>query len=430
MFDSRKELLDKIRLGEDTFLEYKEVRFSGGRMTEPRRDSLADELAAFANSRGGVFVMGVEDRTREILGIPNERLDTAERFVHELCHDSIEPPIAPVIERLELPTTTGEDAAVIRIDVPRSLFVHRSPGGYMHRVGSARRIMSSEYLARLFQQRSQTRIVRFDGQTVSNATLDDLQPELWERFRTPRSPSERDRFLSKLHMARADDEGTPRPTVAGLLAGAADARPWLPNAYVQAVAYRGASIRAGASNDPYQLDAADIHGPLDTQIVDACRFVEKNMKTTAFKDQGRLDRPQFDMSAVFEAVVNAVAHRDYSIHGSKIRLRLFENRLELYSPGGIPNSMDVEDLGDLQSARNDVIASLLAKIPVPDQPWLTTHRSTMMDRRGEGVRVILDNSERLSGRTPEYRLIGDAELLLTIHAPADPKESSNEDHRT
>ena len=430
MFDSRKELLDKIRLGEDTFLEYKEVRFSGGRVTEPRRDSLADELAAFANSRGGVFVMGVEDRTREILGIPNERLDTAERFVHELCHDSIEPPIAPVIERLELPTTTGEDAAVIRIDVSRSLFVHRSPGGYMHRVGSARRIMSSEYLARLFQQRSQTRIVRFDGQTVSNATLDDLQPELWERFRTPRSPSERDRFLSKLHMARADDEGTPRPTVAGLLAGAADARPWLPNAYVQAVAYRGASIRAGASNDPYQLDAADIHGPLDTQIVDTCRFVAKNMKTTAFKDQGRLDRPQFDMSAVFEAVVNAVAHRDYSIHGTKIRLRLFENRLELYSPGGIPNSMDVEDLGDLQSARNDVIASLLAKIPVPDQPWLTTHRSTMMDRRGEGVRVILDNSERLSGRTPEYRLIGDAELLLTIHAPADPKESSNEDHRT
>ena len=95
MFDSRKELLDKIRLGEDTFLEYKEVRFSGGRVTEPRRDSLADELAAFANSRGGVFVMGVEDRTREILGVPNERLDTAERFVHELCHDSIDPPSHP-----------------------------------------------------------------------------------------------------------------------------------------------------------------------------------------------------------------------------------------------------------------------------------------------------------------------------------------------
>ena len=424
MFDTRKELLDKIRLGEDTFLEYKEVRFAGQRVAEPRRDSLADELAAFANSRGGVFVLGVEDGTREILGIPNDRLDTTERFVHELCHDSIDPPIAPVIERLELPAAAGGDAAVIRVDVPRSLFVHRSPGGFLHRVGSARRIMSSEYLARLFQQRSQTRLVRFDEQAVSRATLDDLRPDLWERFRTPRSPSERERFLSKLHMARIDDEGTPRPTVAGVLTGSEDARPWLPNAYVQAVAYRGASIRAGPSSDPYQLDAADIHGPLDAQIVDACRFVAKNMKTAAFKNQGRMDRPQFDMSAVFEAVVNAVAHRDYSIYGSKIRLRLFEDRLELYSPGAIPNSMDVGDLGDLQSTRNDVIASLLAKVPVSDQPWMTTDRLTMMDRRGEGVRVILDNSERLSGRTPEYRLIGDAELLLTIYAPADPAGSS------
>ena len=87
-----------------------------------------------------------------------------ERFVHELCHDSINPPIAPVIERLSLPNSTGEDVAVIKVDVARSLFVHRSPGGYLHRVGSAKRVMSPEYLARLFQQRSQTRLVRFDEQ--------------------------------------------------------------------------------------------------------------------------------------------------------------------------------------------------------------------------------------------------------------------------
>ena len=80
--------------------------------------------------------------------------------------------------------------------------------------------------------------------------------------------------------------------------------------------------------------------------------------------------------------------------------------------------MDIGDLDDLQSTRNDVIASLLAKMPVPDLAWLTTRRRTMMDRRGEGVRIILDNSERLSGRTPDYRLIGSEELLLTIYAPS------------
>ena len=123
------------------------------------------------------------------------------------------------------------------------------------------------------------------------------------------------------------------------------------------------------------------------------------------------------MTAVFEAVVNAVAHRDYSIHGSKIRLRLFEDRLELYSPGGIPNSMGVESLPHVQSVRNEFVTSLLAKCPVSaDIPRLVTDRRSIMDRRGEGVRLILDNSTRLSGREPDYRLIGEAELLLTIHA--------------
>ena len=414
MFDSKKELLDKIRLGEDSFIEFKEVRFAGQRLTAPHRNSLADELAAFANSRGGVLVLGVQDKSREILGIALSDLSSTELAVREICRDAIEPPLVPVIERLWLPTTS-EDVAVIKIDVAQSLFVHQSPGGFIHRIGSEKRRMSIEYITRLISQRSQTRMIRFDEDVVARSTLNDLQPDLFERFRTDRSASDLRRFLSNLHLVRSDEKGELRPTVAGVLIGTSDARPWFPNAYIQAVAYRGTKIRAG-SDDPYQIDAEDLVGPLDQQIEDACRFVAKNMKTAAFKNMGRSDRPQFDMSAVFEAVVNAVAHRDYSIYGSKIRMRLFENRLELYSPGSIPNSMSVEALSDIQATRNEVVTSLLAKIPVPDRPWLTTDRSTLMDRRGEGVSVILDNSERLSGKTPEYRMIGGEELLLTIWA--------------
>ena len=139
------------------------------------------------------------------------------------------------------------------------------------------------------------------------------------------------------------------------------------------------------------------------------------MKIRASKHHGRIDRPQFDITAVFEAVVNAVAHRDYSIHGSKIRLRMFEDRLEIYSPGAISNAMTIESLAHLQSTRNEVITSLLAKLPVPDLPYLDTDRRTMMDRRGEGVPVIINRSEKLSGRLPEYRLFDEAELMLTIY---------------
>lgn len=423
MFDSKRELLENIRLGESSFLELKEVRFAGSKIRGPKRNSLADEFAAFANSRGGVCVLGVEDQSRQIVGIPRDRLDDVVVWLRQLCTDSIAPPVVPIIERLLLPTEVGDEAAVIKIEIPASLWVHRSPGGYLHRVADEKRPMSPEYLARLIQHRSQSGIVRFDEQTISGVSANVLSEALWERFRTRRSVNMRDNFLSKLRLARMDADGAMRPTVAGILMATDDPRRWMPNAFVQAVAYRGTQVRSSTSPDPYQLDAADLSGPLDVQVRDACAFVAKNMKVAAFKDVGRMDRPMFDMTAVFEAMVNAVAHRDYSIHGAKIRLRLFADRLELYSPGRLPNTMTIENLPYLQSSRYEVVTSLLAKCAVPDGiPGLRTDRRTLMDRRGEGVRMILDNSERLAGRRPEYCMVGDEELLLTIFAPSEHAE--------
>ena len=417
MLDGRAALLDALRLGESSILEYKEVRFSGKRVTAPKRDDLADTLAAFANARGGVFILGVEDGTHEVVGIPLERLDSVTQLVRNICADSIEPPLESVfVDRLWLPSATGGERAVVRVDVPRSLFVHESPGGYVHRFADSTRRMSPEFLARLFQQRSQTRLIRFDEQAVAHARIEDLRPDLIELLRTPRSDPDTATFLAKLGMARMDEEGLARPTVAGLLMATDDPRRWLPNAYVQAVAYRGNAIRAGSASSAYQLDAHDVTGPLHHQIVGACRFVARNMRIAATKDQGRIDRPQYDMTSVFEAIVNAVAHRDYSVHGSKIRLRLFDDRLELYSPGAIPNSLTIDSLRYRQSARNEALCSLLARCPIPDEAWLTTGRRNIMEKRGEGVPIILENSTRLAGREPEYRLIDDAELLLTIHA--------------
>ncbi|MBN8285564.1 ATP-binding protein [Zoogloea sp.] len=414
MFDSVADLIDKIRLGEDSYLELKEVRFAGQKVSAPHRDSLADELAAFANSRGGVCVLGVDD-TRDVLGIPLDRLDLVEDFVRQICLDIITPPLTPVIERLTLPGTAGEQLPVLKVDVAGSLFVHRSPGGYFHRVGSAKREMAPEYLARLFQQRSQARIIRFDEQAVPGASLDDLSDALWQRFASPRVQDTREVLLDKLAMARPDADGVLRPTISGVLMASADPRRWLPNAFIQAVAYRGTEVLP-QGDSAYQLDAQDITGPLDAQVLAACHFVRKNMRVFASKDEGRHDLPQYDMTAVFEALVNAVAHRDYSIHGAKIRLKMFADRLELYSPGAIPNTMTVDSLPYRQAARNEAVTSLLAKCQVPDTDKAITGRSAMMDKRGEGVQIILDQSERLSGLRPVYRLVDDSELLLIIRA--------------
>lgn len=421
-FTSTRELLAKISLGEDSFLEVKEVRFHGEKVSEPRRDSFADELAAFANANGGTVVLGVEDKTWDVLGIPRERLDAVETWVREVCQDTIQPPVTLTTEKLLLPNGLGEEVAVLKVDVPRSLFVHKSPGGYFHRVGSSKREMAPDYLARLFQQRSQSRLIRFDEQAVPRASLGDLSDPLWDRFRTARSAQEpRDTFLEKLRLGFRDDDGVLRPSVAGVLLSTEDPRKWLPNAFIQAVAYSGTTIDPGTGTEPYQIDAHDITGPLDHQVVEALRFVARNVSVPATKVAGRVDHAPYDLTAVFEALVNAVAHRDYAIHSMKIRLRLFADRLEIHCPGALSNTMTVDSLPLLQSARNEVLTSLLARCPIPEAaPGLETHRTAFMDKRGEGVSLILDRCEALSGIKPTYTLIDDQELCLTIWSAKPP----------
>lgn len=418
MFATRSELLEKIRLGEDTFLELKEVKFAGGKVRGPSQDGLADELAAFANSSGGVLLLGVEDASREVLGIALDKLDDVESLVRQACEQSIKPPLVPVIERMTLPDSGGVEQPIIRLAIERSLFVHQSPGGYLHRVGSSKRPIAPDQLARLFQQRSQSRLIRFDETPVPRATLGDLDEALWRRFAPRRSTDAPEVLMSKLAMAALDEQGEWRPTVAGLLLGSSVAQQFLPGAYIQAVAYQGKDVVPTAEGS-YQRDACDILGPLDQQILNACAFVRKNMSMAARKlaHGGREDLPQFDMLAVFEAVTNAVAHRDYSMAGAKVRLRLFDDRLELYSPGMLPNTMTPESLPFRQAARNEALTSLLARCPIVDDS-LSAHRQHIMDKRGEGVSIVLEKSERLSGKRPEYQLCDDSELKLTIFAAA------------
>lgn len=140
------------------------------------------------------------------------------------------------------------------------------------------------------------------------------------------------------------------------------------------------------------------------------------MSVAAVKAPGRIDVPQYDERALFGAIVNAVAHRDYSVAGSKVRIFMFSDRLEIYSPGSTSNTLPVDSLTLRQSTRNELVASLLAKSPALGG----TQRSFMMDKRGEGVPIVQRNNYALSGRTPEYRLLDDAELMLTIWAANPP----------
>ena len=414
MFENTADIIKQISFGEDSVLELKTVEFSGDKITGPHRNSMADELAAMANTHKGVVLLGVDDKSKAIHGIPQDKLDIVETWLQSICNDLVEPPLDCVIRKMPITAEDGSEKVIVRVDVPRSLFVHQSPGGYFRRIGSSKRQMRPDVLARLFQQRSQTRLIRFDEQMVPNAKLRDLDPRLWKRFRTIISPTNDQEFLEKMKLIARDEDNVLRPTVSGVLMASDAPESFMSNAFIQAVCYRGTERNAA-----YQLDAKDITGPLDVQIQEACKFVERNMRVYAIKAPNRIETPQFSMNAVFEAIVNAVVHRDYSIYGSKIRLNLFADRLEIFSPGSIPNTMTVDSLSERQLSRNELLSSLLARCPM-NVNAIGSQRSFIMDKRGEGVPIIITESERLSGRKPEYLLLDDAELKLTIFAAKPP----------
>ncbi len=404
-----EDLAMRIRLGEDSALELKSVEVAGGRVRDPSRNEFADELAAFANTRGGTVVLGVDDQTRKVTGIPLDSLDAVEGWVREICNDSVKPALDADIYKLELEDTSSKAVPVIRIEISQSLFVHRSPGGYFCRLGSSKREMAPDFLARLFEQRSQSRIIRFDESVVPGTVPGDLDYTMTRRFLREKFADEgaTEELARKLRVVADDGQGVSRLTLAGVLLCTREPRRWLPHAHIQAVSY------AGERTDiDYQTDARDIGGPLDEQVAEALHFVQRNILVRATKSTARTEHPQYSERAIFEALVNAVAHRDYSLAGARVRLHMFGDRIELYVPGALPNTLTPDSMHLRQSNRNELIVSLLARCQAP----ANVGRSRLMDRRGDGVPIIRAECEKLSGRLPEYIMIDESELRLVIHA--------------
>ena len=404
-------LWEQIGLGEDTDVELKEARFRGARVSSPRREDLANELAAFANGAGGRLVVGVSDDREPQLLQPTQ-LDALANLVTEVCADSIKPPLEFSLFRVR--ATRRAQGGVLVVEIPESATVHRSPGGHFRRRGDTKRQMDAAEVRRLSQARGQSDVAATDTQVVRNTGINSLRPDLWRRYVSSRVDEPAEVALSKLKFLKDDPHGTLRATVGGVLLAAEDAREWLPNAWIQAVCYGGDQMDAGQ-----QVDARDIAGPLDRQIREAVHFVIRNRRVAAYKDPARTDVPQFSERAVFEAVVNAVVHRDYAVSGSRIRLFMFDDRLELYSPGGLCNGMTTDDLRMSQFTRNELLASRLGQCPVGDVPG-AGGRQYFIERRGEGISVIQDETFALAGERPVFESVGERELRVVLPAARPP----------
>lgn len=399
---SDEDIKRQLRLGEDSLWEFKQIEFAGNTPKSPSRDDLADEIAAFANTKGGILLCGVTDRG-EVQGMTRKQINALEDLVKEICIDSIKPSLTPIILRKE----TEDNKRYLLVEVPRGYAQHKSPHGNYHRLGSSKRPMTDDAAMRLAQRRGQARFIWFDKQPVPDTGFASLDISLWKPLLSSEGSASPQLALEKMGLLVVDDDNARRATVAGLLVCSRNPERWLPNACITATCYRGEDNTTG------HVDDKTITGHLYQQIAEAVAFAMRNMRVGAHKDPARLDLPQYREVVLFEAIVNAVVHRDYSIKGSRIRLSMYTDHLEIISPGGLPNDMTTDSMTVRQSTRNELLATLLGRMLVGDIRGANDRRF-LMERRGDGVPIIQRETRALSGKLPAYELIDNSELRLTI----------------
>ncbi len=365
-------------------------------------ESVAGEIVAFANSEGGVVFFGVDDEGL-IIGLPDPQ--AAFQSLTHICRDRCIPPISPVLEQYSL---EGRDILALRV-MPNlnRLKPYRTAGGRFYlRVGRDKQDATGRELIRIAQAAGE---LHYDESPVWGAGLDELNLDAFARyhelqFGLPLTNQLEQRrlplevLLSHLWLAECLD-GAWWLTVAGLLVFGKDPQRFMPQSRVSAVAF------AGADEDSDLLDRREIVGRLPAVIEDTRLFLERNIRNPA-QELGfrREDLAIYDRKALGEVVVNAIAHRDYSLSGSQIRVFLFRDRVEVRRPGRLPNSVTLDNIRlGVHAERNRRLATLLTQLG---------HMSAI----GTGIpRLIIRLTRQLSGREPKFALVGE-ELRVRIWA--------------
>ncbi len=382
----RDELIEIIQNGESSKIEFK--------TEDVHINSLAEEIVAFANLDGGIVLIGVDD-SGEIKGCERKKF---EEFVINVCRSNVRPAILPVIEKVVVDGKMVLAVIIERGDTPYST----NRGLYFIRVGSTKQTPTQQELLRLFQKRN---ILQFDETPVVGASVNsiDLTKVGIYLTRLGQSPldEENDHALINdlINLSIMVDIDDGRPTVGGVLAFGKKPQRYFPSFNIMCGAYKGSDFLSDTIREK------ELFGTLDELIEDAIAFLKLSMPQAHAMERGvrRNDSYLYPVEALREGVVNAICHRDYTITGSAIRLFLFDDRLEIRSPGGLPNTLTLENMLFRQYIRNQVIASFLAG-------------GGYMERRGKGMLRMLKSCEEINVSC-EFSLTPDhGEFVITFRA--------------
>jgi len=354
------ELLEIIRNGESSKVEFK--------TEDVHPTSLTEEIVAFANFEGGVILLGVDDNGN-LVGCARPDI---EGFVVNVCRNNVRPALIPLIEKFRI-----ADQQILAVTIPRGETAYSTNRGlYYIRVGSTKQVPTQQELLRLFQQKN---VLQFDETPVLKASVASLDLAKVNTYLAylQQSPleaeSEHALVHELLHLSILIElDNTYYPTLAGFLMFGKHPQKYFPSYTIVCGAYQG---------DDFLSDAIREHeltGSLDRLIEDALAFLKLTMPQTSTRNHGLQNKVRYayPVEALREGLVNAVCHRDYAISGSTIRVFVFHNRLEIRSPGGLPNTMTLDNIRYRQFTRNQMIASFLTGYGY-------------MERRGKGILRML-----------------------------------------
>lgn len=397
---SRTELLEIIHNGENSGVEFKRDVI--------QNHELAEELVAFSNFEGGMVLLGVED-DGSISG--TTRPDT-EMFVMNACRDKIRPALIPFYEVVR-DVEPGKDVAVVRVSRGFDVHTrwHNNRNVYYIRVGTQSREPTPEELARLFQQRG---AVRAELRPVSGAKFADLDLRRLKNYfvqvRKQAVPADDDEEGWKTLLFNTEIMVEDGITVSGILLFGRNPNRYLPQAGIDAAAF------PGLNKDYAARERTSLRGPMtpllneDGEIVEAglveqaLAFVTRNIAVTGQLEEGGARREEvlaYPIEAIREAVVNALVHRDYLLSSTDIELSIYEDRLEIVSPGRLPNGITpARMLTGCRAARNQLIKETMRDYRYLEHSGMGVPRKIVkcMKEHNNTQPVLIEDGERFTMR--------------------------------
>lgn len=346
----RDDILGMVALGEDSTRQFK--------MDVRNADSLASEMAAFANAEGGLIFIGVAD-DGSIPGLSRADVGRINQLISNAASHLVRSPLVVQTENVAV----GKGRIVIVLKVPKGIdkpYFDKNGVIWLKSGADKRRVNSKEELRRLFQMTDQFHAdelpTKAGIEALDKLRFRDFLRDSYKR-EFPDDPEELTRLLQNLNLAT--EAGV--LNLAGVLMFGERPETIKPQFVVKAIRYPGNKIHATD-----YLDTEDFAGPLRKIFDDALAFVMRNLhKLQAGRGVNAPGLAEIPETVFEELLVNALVHRDYLV-SAPIRLFVFDNRIEIISPGHLPDNLTVEKiLGGISNIRNPILVSYVAKGLLP-----------------------------------------------------------------